>query len=201
MSSQPDYDYDRIPVEPPADGGDEYGVAPLPKHWSDMPKPPGDEARPDDYAVGEEVAEAPYRTDANTWQDVVAGRSSTGGDGSYDVGPQAITLQRRSRILALFQHDVQVKLRENDDRRIGRAADPRRFTLKRLLLVFTLASIVLAVGARFPRGAFAGVSGAAALAMVLVSRSFLIGSAFAQLAWGTLIAIYILASIFSLLSL
>jgi len=34
-----------------------------------------------------------------------------------------------------------------------------------------------------------------------VSRSFLIGSAFAQLAWGTLTAIYILASIFSLLNL
>lgn len=199
MSSQPEYD--RTPVDPPADGGDEYGVAPLAKHWSDMPKPTNADVGPEAYDVGEEVAEAPYRTDATTWQDVVAGRSSTGDDGSYEVGPQAMTLQRRSRILALFRHDVQVKLRENDDRRIGRIADPRRFTLKRLLIVFTLASIVLAVGARFPRGVFAGVSGAAALAMVLVSRTFLIGSAFAQLAWGTLIAIYILASIFSLLSL
>jgi hypothetical protein len=199
MSSQPEYD--RTPVDPPADGGDEYGVAPLPKHWADVPKASDDEAQPETYEVGEEVTEAPYRTDANTWQDVVAGRSSASDDEGYGVGPQAITLERRSRILSLFRHDVQVKLRENEDRRIGRVADPRRFTLARLLFVFTLASIVLAVGARFPRGAFAGACGAAAFAMVLVSRSFLIGSAFAQLAWGTLTAIYILASIFSLLNL
>lgn len=200
MSSQPEYD--RTPVEPPSNGGDEYGVAPMASHWSDMPKPRDEESRPETYDVGEEVAEAPYRTDANTWQDVVAGRSSKPSDEeAYGVGPQAVAVERRSRILALFRHDMQVQLRRNDDRRIGRVADPRRFTLMRLLIIFTLASILLAIGARFPRGTFAGAAGLAALAMVLVTRSFLIGSAVAQLAWGTLIVIYALASVFSLLKL
>lgn len=200
MSSVPERDL--TPVEPPSDGGDEYGVAPLAKHWSDMTRLDGDVPPSDAYGVGEEVAEAPFRAEGKTWREIVSGRGATSdGEEQYDVGTQSVAVQRRSRILALFRHDIAVQQRQNEDRRIGRVADPRRFTLTRLLYVFTLASIVLAVGARFPRGAFAGVAGAAALITVFVSRSFLIGSAFAQLAWGTLIAIYVLASVFSLLNL
>ncbi|MCE9604999.1 MAG: hypothetical protein K8U03_08870 [Planctomycetia bacterium] len=197
---------DPSPVDPPENSGDEYEISPFPKHWSEMANPEGSESKPETYAVGEEVPEGPYHAEAKTWREVVAAngrpRSEAGDDDRlYEVGPQTVAVQRRSRILALLREDVAAKLRANEDGRIGKLVDPRRFTLTRLFFVFTLASIVLAVGARFPRGAFAGASGLAALATAILSRWLIGGSAIAQLAWGTLMAIYLLASLFSLLNL
>jgi len=80
----------------------------------------------------------------------------------------------------------------------ARLSDPARFTLRNLLWVITMASIVLAVGVRFPRPYFAGAAGLAALATA-VSASWLRHSgAVMQLAWWTLLGIYLMACGFAI---
>ena len=79
--------------------------------------------------------------------------------------------------------------------------DPSRFTLRNLLLVITLASVVMGIGVRFPRPVFAGAAGLAAL-VTAVSASWLrSGGAVLQLAWWTLLGIYLMACGFALLGL
>ena len=83
----------------------------------------------------------------------------------------------------------------------ARFNDPSRFTLRNLLLVITLASVVLAIGVRFPRPYFAGAAGLAAL-VTAVSASWLrSGGAVLQLAWWTLLGIYLMACGFALVGL
>jgi hypothetical protein len=77
--------------------------------------------------------------------------------------------------------------------------DPARFTLRNLLFVITMASVVLAIGVRFPRSHFAGAAGLAAL-LTAVSASWLRNSgAIWQLAWWTLLGIYLMACGFALM--
>jgi hypothetical protein len=81
----------------------------------------------------------------------------------------------------------------------ARFNDPARFTLRNLLLVITMASVVLSIGIRFPRPYFAGAAGLAAL-VTAVSASWLRGGgAILQLAWWTLLGIYLMACGFALL--
>jgi hypothetical protein len=80
----------------------------------------------------------------------------------------------------------------------ARLGDPARFTLRNLLLVITMASIVLAIGVRFPRPIFAGAAGVAAL-VTAVAASWMRGSGAAmQLAWWTLLGIYLMACGFAM---
>jgi len=82
--------------------------------------------------------------------------------------------------------------------KLARFNDPARFTLRNLLLVITMASVVLAIGVRFPRPYFAGAVGLAAL-VTAVSASWLRGGgAVLQLAWWTLLGIYLMACGFAL---
>jgi hypothetical protein len=81
----------------------------------------------------------------------------------------------------------------------ARSSDPTRFTLRNLLMVITLASVILAIGVRFPRPVFAGAVGLAAL-VTAVSASWLNrGGAAWQLAWWTLLGIYLMACGFAML--
>jgi len=207
------------PIDPPPDGGDEYGLSPFPKHWSEMTRPSDGTPPPDPYPVGDEVAEPPFQPEAKTWREVVAsthrptpaaGGDKEGGDeqgenGSegrpYDVSTQGAAIERRTSRWTLYTDKAAARLQAREDARIGRLSDPRRFTITRLLFVLTLASVVLAAGTQLPRGVFAGVAGAAALLTAFFTRWFLGDSAFAQLAWWTLLSIYLIASVFSLMSL
>lgn len=202
------------PIDPPPDG-DEYGVSPFPKNWSEMTRPSDGTTPPEPYAVGEEVAETPFQPEAKTWREIVAATNrpaavgdggepdgpENGGDRPYDVSAQGAAIERRTSRWTLYTDEAAAKLQSRQDARIGTLSDPRRFTITRLLFVLTLASIVLAAGTQLPRGVFAGVAGAATLLTAFFTRWFLGDSAFAQLAWWTLMSIYLIASVFSLLSL
>jgi len=194
------------PIEPPPNAGDEYGLTPLPKSWSEISRPDDGTVSRETYALGEEVTEVPFHPEAKTWREIVAsaGQShaadASGDESQYGLGPQSMIIERR-RQWSDYAAEVAAKMRGQDDDRIGRLSDPRRFTLTRLLFVMTLASIVLAVGARFPRQEFAGVVGVVALFTALCSRWLMGSSALAQLAWWTLMAIYVIAGGFSLLNL
>jgi hypothetical protein len=194
------------PIDPPPDG-DEYGVSPFPKNWSEMTRPSDGTTPPEPYAVGEEVAETPFQPEAKTWREIVAAPNrpvqadNPDEDRPYDVATQGAAIERRTSRWTLYTDEAAAKLQARDDQRIGQISDPRRFTITRLLFVLTLASIVLAAGTQLPRGVFAGVAGAATLLTAFFTRWFLGDSAFAQLAWWTLMSIYLIASVFSLLSL
>lgn len=200
------------PIDPPPDG-DEYGVTPFPKNWSEMTRPGDGTTPPEPYGVGEEVAEAPFQPEARTWREIVAATNRPArseslddeageeADRPYDVVIQGAVIERRTSRWTLYTDEAAAKLQARDDHRIGQLSDPRRFTLTRLMFVLTLASIVLAAGVQLPRGVFAGVAGAATLVTAFFTRWFLGDSAFAQLAWWTLMSIYLIASVFSLLSL
>jgi hypothetical protein len=83
----------------------------------------------------------------------------------------------------------------------ARSNDLTRFTLRNLLMVITLASVILAIGVRFPRPVFAGAAGLVAL-VTAVSASWLSrGGAVWQLAWWTLLGIYLMACGFAMLGL
>lgn len=181
---------------------DAYPVEPPVAHWSDVKQARPNPEAADEYALGEEVSHAPYRIDADTWQEIVAAHDAEGpGAEPYSMAPQSGQPPTRgARLLARHAERLSQEQRAADQI-IGRLADPQRFTLRRLLFIFTLASVVFAVGAQLPRAVFAGTAGAAALFMALVSRWFIGESAPAKLAWWTLMAIYLLASLFAALSL
>lgn len=177
---------------------DAYPVEPPVSHWSDLkPARPTPEAV-DEYALGEEVSSAPYRIDANTWREIVAAPEV---DAPYPVAPQSGRPPSRGARLLALHAERSTREQRAADQIIGQLADPQRFTLRRLLFIFTLASVVFAVGAQLPRAVFAGTAGLAALATALVSRWLVGDSAPAKLAWWTLMAVYLLASLFAALSL
>ena len=185
----------RFPSPMPQPTDDAYPVEPPVSQWPDLPADRVTSEASDEYALGEEVENAPYRIDANTWQEIVAAQEV---DEPYTVAPQLGQPPTRGvRLLAKHAERLTEEQRAAD-RIIGRLADSQRFTLRRLLFIFTLASIVFAAGARLPPAVFAAVTGAAALAMALVSRWLVGESAVAKLAWWTLMAIYLLASLFAL---
>ncbi len=192
----------RFPSPMPQPTDDAYPVEPPVSQWPDLTSGRPVPEATDEYALGEEVERAPYRIDANTWQEIVAASDVDGPvDEPYAIAPQAGQPPTRgARLLAKHAERLTQEQRAADQI-IGRVNDPRRFTLRRLLFIFTLASIVFAVGAQLPRAVFAGTAGAAALAMALVSRWLVGESAPAKLAWWTLMAIYLLASLFAALSL
>ncbi len=71
------------------------------------------------------------------------------------------------------------------------AAEERRFSLLGLFALVTFASVVLALGRYLPPQIFAGVTGAATLAS-MIALSLLRGPPLViQLAWWTLLAIYL----------
>jgi len=188
----------RFPSPMPQPTDDAYPVEPPVSQWPDLTSGRPTSEATDEYALGEEVERAPYRIDANTWQEIVAAREV---DEPYAVAPQiGQPPTRGARLLAKHAERLTQEQRAADQI-IGRVNDPRRFTLRRLLFIFTLASVVFAVGAQLPRAVFAGTAGSAALAMALVSRWLVGESAPAKLAWWTLMAIYLLASLFAALSL
>ncbi|MBA4018283.1 MAG: hypothetical protein C0483_14035 [Pirellula sp.] len=188
----------RFPSPMPQPTDDAYPVEPPVSHVSDLQQSGPVPETVDEYAVGEELARAPYCVDANSWQEIVA---ATDADEPYAVAPQiGQPPTRGARLLARHAERLTQEQRAADQV-IGRLSDPQRFTLRRLLFIFTLASVVFAVGAQMPRAVFAGTAGGAALAMALVSRWLVGESAPAKLAWWTLMAIYLLASIFAALSL
>lgn len=88
--------------------------------------------------------------------------------------------------------------RASDARPIAGLDDPRRYTLRNLLLVLTSASFVLAAGIRMPRPLFAGVLGGAALVTAFAAGRLKRTGATLELAWWTLLVIYLLSSAFAL---
>lgn len=84
-----------------------------------------------------------------------------------------------------------------DLRKIAGYDDPRRFTLRNLLLVLTLASVVLAAGIRLPRSVFAGIVGMSALITAFSAGRLKKTGVTLELAWWTLLVIYLLAGGFA----
>jgi hypothetical protein len=190
----------RFPAAMPQPTDDEYGVEPTVAHWSQLRKA-ADDSTVECYAVGEEVERAPFRLDADGWEDIVR-RSPD--DSVYKAAEADWVLSPTRGLRLVREHHEQIAARQQrEDERIGRLNDPRRFTLQRLLFVLTLASLAFALGTRMQAfagwGVFAGMVGLVALVTGAASRWLIGESAPAKLAWWTLMAVYLSASLFAFL--
>lgn len=190
----------RFPAAMPQPTDDAYAVEPTVAHWSELRKP-SEQTAMECYAVGEEVECAPFRLDAQRWEDVVR-RSSD--DSVYKAAEADWVLSPTRGLRLVREHHEQIAARQRrEDESIGRLNDPRRFTLQRLLFVLTLASFAFALGARMQSfagwGLFAGTVGLVALITGAASRWLIGESAPAKLAWWTLVAVYLSASLFAFL--
>lgn len=193
--------------QPSANSGDpgevgEYPVAPLPKSFQDADspayQPPPVPAAAEAYEVGPEVNDVGFAIGATTWKEAAAGVRREVDE--FGVEPPA-PRQRSAVARLLVRLHAERRLATTQDARIGTLQDPTRFTLRGLFFMLTFASIVLAVGSRLSRPAFAGVCGAAAFVTLLLSRWFRGGGAFAQLAWWTLMIVYLLVAVLAALGL
>jgi hypothetical protein len=180
---------------------DEYPVSPLPKSYGEATSPAyrtGPVARPPEgYEVGSEVDDVKFSIGAKTWREAAAGVQRL----EEDVNVESPPATHRSRGRAPIRRTVERQLTEAHDQRIATFDDPRRFTLRGVFLLVTLASVVFAFGSRLPRGAFAGASGLAAFVMLVAAKWLRQGGAFFQAAWWLLLVIYLLAMTFAVLGL
>lgn len=193
-------------TDPPTQPTDEtYDVAPRDAHWTELAREREEARRQAEvYEVGEEIAEAPYRLGAESWREIVAGPQAgsratpisdpVSRDESYGVSQPVASAGRRFARIESNRREWERREKQAALAKVGTWNDPRRITLRGLLFVFTLASLVFAVGARMPRGAFAGAAGGAALLTALASRWLMGESAPAKVAWWTLMVVYVVAS-------
>ena len=114
----------------------------------------------------------------------------------YDLAPGEAAPRRRFEVLVPASRPPIEPA--SDARPIAGFDDPRRYTLHNLLLVLTSASFVLAAGIRMPRPLFAGVLGGAALVTAFAAGRLKRTGATLELAWWTLLVIYLMSSAFAL---
>jgi hypothetical protein len=178
---------------------EEYPVAPLPKSYGEAtspayqpPQPPGDAKT---YEIGEEVGDASFPVGARSWQEAAAGVQR----GVDEFGIEAPPPKQSAVARLLVRLSAERRLQAKYDSRIATIHDSSRFTLRSLFLMVTFASIVLALGSRLSRPAFAGICGLAAFVTLLFTRKFRSGGAVVQLAWWMLLAIYLVVALFAAL--
>jgi hypothetical protein len=188
-------------MDDPRNNAGEYPVAPLPKSFGDATSPayqPAEPPRdPDTYDVGPEVSDADFSIGATSWQEAAA-RVHRGVD-EFGVEPPQPKQSSMARFLVRLH--AERRLQAKDDARIATVSDPARFTLRSLFLMMTFASVVLALGSRFSRPIFAGVCGLAAFVTLLGMRLFRGGGAVVQLAWVTLLTVYLTVALLAALGL
>lgn len=114
---------------------------------------------------------------------------------SYAVAEDAPPEKTRSLFLAPTGDRTEVD--RPPPRQVAALDDPRRFSLRSLLFMLTLASFVLAAGIRIPRPAFAGLVGTLSLITAVAAGRLKKSGATLELAWWTLFAIYLLAGAFA----
>ena len=96
---------------------DAYPVEPPVSQWPDLTSGRPTSEATDEYALGEEVERAPYRIDANTWQEIVAAREV---DEPYAVAPQiGQPPTRGARLLAKHAERLTQEQRAADQRNHG----------------------------------------------------------------------------------
>jgi hypothetical protein len=202
--SEPGDDNEKQPRVSSADGptardDENYQLAPLPETFEDAESAAYRPAAPDDsgqtYEVGPEVDERPYSVAAQSWREAAAGVKNEVDE--FGLAPE--DQPSRLRTHEPVSLSAERRLAELQDRRIGDIDDPNRFTLRGLFILITALSVILAIGTRLPRSIFAGIMGGAAFATLVVGKWLRAGGALFNLAWYTLLGLYLLISLFAAL--